>query len=261
MATCGNTEQVATKGEARAALQTNRPWYFVRSAPPGLTIEQVASHIETACRRWTDAGVNVTIVRATDLAQIGPNDVVDFIETHPHSPGVVADQTLGNGFTTRHRMRLSTRWDWTDTETALAALTHELGHFWGLEHFPPAPPPELMEPILDGVTHPQPTEVAVVKDWFKQFAPIKPSPPPAPDPAPPPPFPDNCCFRVRPTKQALYARIPMDLTADEQAKVAEAKKAIAALDCQTIAKTLLGELLNALAGRLCPPQSKEAPNA
>jgi ABC-type methionine transport system permease subunit len=52
----------------------------------------------------------------------------------------------------------------------------------------------------------------------------------------------------------------MDLSADQQAKVAEAKKAIAALDCQTIFKALIQEALSKLAGALCP-QSKEAPNA
>jgi hypothetical protein len=258
MGNCGNTEQMASRAEAQARLQTNTPRYWIRSTPPGLTTADVAAAIEEGCRRWTNAGVNVTMVRVTDVAEIGPDTVVDVIEAAALKVGVLADQTLGNGVTKQHRMRVSTQVDWHRTSLA-TVMAHELGHLWGLEHFPNGDPEELMEAVLGRITHPQPTEAAVARAHFARFPPIEPEPTPTPTPTPDP-CPPNCCFRLRQSKQALYARIPMDLSADQQAKVAEAKKAIAALDCQTIFKALIQEALSKLAGALCP-QSKEAPNA
>lgn len=243
--TCGVTERVASRAEARAALQTNRPYYLVRTVPPGFTLDQVAAAVEEGCARWTREGVNVTIRRITDLAMAGPNDVVDVIDAAALGPGVLADQTLGNGVTTRHQMRVSTRIDWERTNLA-DVMMHELGHFWGLAHFSEGPPPEVMEPRLSTLKKPQATEVAVAQKHFSQFPPIEPAPDPTPTPTPKP---GNCCFRFK--QGTLTARIPMNLTPEQQ-------QALAKLDCAALLKGLLDRFLAGAIASLCPQAAQQA---
>jgi hypothetical protein len=183
MHTCGVREQLGDRAEARAALQTNRPFYYVRSAPRGFTVDQIAEVYERAFAGWTSVA-NVDTRRITDLAQAGPRDVVNVIDgANLGTSGVLADQVLGNGQGTRLQMRINNQVDWSRINMVTTVM-HEQGHFFGLAHFPPGPPPELMEPVLSSVLKPQPTEAKVVREHFANFPPI-----PGPEPIPPTPVP------------------------------------------------------------------------
>lgn len=245
---CGVKEQVASRAEARAALQTNTPYYFIRSTPRGVSVERLAAAYEDAFSRWT-AVANVKTTRLTELAVAGARDVVNIIDGADLPSGVLADQVLGNGTNTRLQMRVSNNIDWNRVSLA-DVLGHEQGHMFGLAHFPPGPPPEWMEPVLSGTVTPQPTEAEVVRMWFSQFPPIGPNPTPnPPTPPTPTPKPGNCCFRFK--QDVLTARIPMALTPEQE-------KALAALDCQALLKGLFDKFLAGLISSVCPAAAQQA---
>lgn len=242
---CGVREMIGD-GSAAVKLQTNRPLVYIADAPPGVTRESLTASYLEAFERWTRVA-NVETRLITDLAEAGPSDVLNYVTTHAHAGQVLADQQLPNGSSNRLVMRVSTRVNWSSVDLR-AVLAHEIGHFLGHLHWPSGAPPELMEPVLSSITHPQPTEARVTAGWF---GPPKVNPTPTPVP-PLPPVPDDCCIRWRQHKQAIYARIPMELTAEQKEKFEAFRQAAAALDCQTIAKALWQAAL----ALVCPPQAK-----
>jgi hypothetical protein len=144
--------------------------FFVTSALPGFDL---APLIIAAAARWSAvANVSLTLARS-------PNDCDLLVEVHNLGGrgGVLADCELpANGYRPQ-KMRIDINETWgvfdgpegpTRRETDLVrVLCHELGHYWGLEHFDPNPPAELMEPTYSQqVIGPQMAESRFMRNWY-----------------------------------------------------------------------------------------------
>jgi len=158
---CRNPEQFGD-GTAAFRLSTNRPKWWLVNELPWMKRSELEEIIQAAANGWSPHA-NVKASRATSL-----DDAHWRIECKSiDGPGgVLADMELPHPTVRQQRMRIDV------AESALRDLLvtiimHELGHAYGLQHFPASPPPELMEPSLNpAVRTPQATEAALMAQWY-----------------------------------------------------------------------------------------------
>jgi hypothetical protein len=188
---CACPEQLGD-GTPSLKLPTNRPLVFVRDSLRDYSQDKIWNWVEDACARWTSVS-DIRVERIMDPSDAGPNDVLLLITVADlGGGGVLADQQLPYVGGRVLRMRINSRINWKPTKGRMAAGTvdplrvicHELGHAWGMVHFPVGAPAELMEPTVSNeIESPQPTEGRLAADWFGP--PVeKPKPPTAPVPTP-----------------------------------------------------------------------------
>jgi hypothetical protein len=178
---------VQRSGELPAyRLQTKRPRFWIANQLPGIDL---ARAIQTAGDRWSA----VCDIEFAPAASANDCDLLVTVANLGGRGGVLADCELPNPGYRPQRMRIDASEIWACFDSPrgpngnetdlLRVLTHELGHFLGLEHFDPSPPPELMEPTYSAtVIVPQLAEAKFVRNWFG--APKQPQPP-VPSPQPP----------------------------------------------------------------------------
>jgi hypothetical protein len=169
---CRNAEQFGDGTVAALKLHTNRPTWYLRDELPWMSRAELEAVIQAAADRWTDVCDFKAVKAANEASALWV-----FTVARMDGPGgTLADAQLpGGGGKQICRIDVA--------ENALRGqlvtiLCHEIGHLMGLQHFPANPPPELMEPRLGTITHPQPTEAGLVVQWYGQ--PIKNNPQPLP---------------------------------------------------------------------------------
>lgn len=158
---CHNPEQFGD-GTATFRLATNRPTWWLVNELPWMGRAKLEGIIQAAADGWSPHA-NVKASRAASLDQATWRIECKALDG---AGGVLADMELPHPTKRQQRMRIDV------AESALedllvAILMHEFGHAYGLQHFPSGPPPELMEPTLNpAVRTPQPTEAALMAQWY-----------------------------------------------------------------------------------------------
>jgi hypothetical protein len=156
---CRNAEQFGDGTVAALKLHTNRPTWYLRDELPWMKRAELEAAIQTAADRWSKV-CNFKAIKAANEASA----LWVFTVVRMDGPGgVLADAMLPNGRQQICRIDVA--------ESALMSrlidiLGHEIGHLMGLQHFPPSPPPEWMEPTLGKVNTPQAAEAALCVQWF-----------------------------------------------------------------------------------------------
>jgi hypothetical protein len=159
---CRNPEQFGDGTQAVYLLTTNRPKFWLAKDLPWFKRADLEALIMAAGGKWAEV-CDVKLDKATSE---GAANFYITTAALDGPGGVLADMELPSPGKRQQRMRIDV------AENALASsllliLTHELGHAFALQHFPPGPPPELMEPSLNrAITGPQPTEAALMAKWY-----------------------------------------------------------------------------------------------
>lgn len=158
---CRNPEQFGD-GTATFRLSTTRPTWWLANELPWMSRAELEQIIQAATDGWSPfANVKATRAPSLDLATWRIE-----VASIDGPGGVLADMQLPHPTVRQQVMHIDV------AESALkdllvVILMHEFGHAYGLQHFPSAPPPELMEPVLNpAIRAPQPTEAALMAQWY-----------------------------------------------------------------------------------------------
>lgn len=174
MSFCGETAQFGD-GAITYKLANQRPKFFVHSWPETMTRQQFIAACLEAFERWS-AVCDVVFSHTDEQSEA---QFVIFMHSFDGPSGILADCQFPSPGLRPQQMRIDRGERWKVDDVLLAMLCHEMGHGIGLSHFPPGPPPELMEPSLSSIARPQATESAYAA---KLYGPPKLAPTPTPVP-------------------------------------------------------------------------------
>lgn len=185
---CGVREALGD-GSPSLKLGSNRPLVLIQDALPSHGRDEIWSWLEEAHNRWGKV-CDWKAERIMDITDLGPNDYVQLVTVADlGTQGVLADQMLPYTGGRILKMRINYRVNWKRTDGPMPqgtvdpvrTLTHETGHFMGMQHYPTSPPKDLMEPyILQDIIGPQTAEGKMAAGWFGEPTVVPPPPPPGP---------------------------------------------------------------------------------
>lgn len=159
---CRHPEQFGDGTTPAYRLSTNRPtWWLVEELP-----WMKRAELEEIIQAATDGWAKVADVKATRAPSLQEAKWRIEIANLDGPGGVLADMELPHPTIRQQRMRIDNA-ESGMRDLLVTILMHEFGHGYGLQHFPSSPPPELMEPVLNpAVRSPQPTEAALMVQWY-----------------------------------------------------------------------------------------------
>lgn len=165
---CGNGEQFGDGSMAVFLLRTNRPTWWLENVPSWITRPDLEEHIQGGFDMWT-AVADVKATRATSAA--GANFLFR-VNTIDGAGNVLARMQLPHPQLKQQLCELdAAEQDLRDWLTTI--FGHEDGHGFALQHWDPAPPPELMEARLNKqVRTPQPAEAKLMATWYGEPIPV-----------------------------------------------------------------------------------------
>lgn len=174
---CGIREQFGD-GSRTYKLANQRPLFYVKDAPPGMTRGSLIADCLEAFGRWS-AVCDLIFAPTND-----PNAAQFVIYTHQFDgpSGILADCELPAPNIRQQQMRIDPTERWGTQIDLVRVLCHEIGHGIGLQHFDQnVPPPELMNPVYSQtIEGPQAGEIAYVQKLYGL-----PQTPQTPTPVPP----------------------------------------------------------------------------
>lgn len=153
----------------------------------GITDDMVCKAIMDAGAAWSA----VAPVTLTEYTGVGQPSLVVSVAAIDGPAGVLADCEMPGPAIQRLRTDLAEKWVIqlgpmpAGKIDLLRVLTHELGHFWGLEHQPSG----LMAPYISAtIDKPQASDAAAMRKLYPGTTPVPPVPP---TPSPGNPYPDK----------------------------------------------------------------------
>jgi hypothetical protein len=167
---CSNPEHFGD-GTQMYKLRTNRPRWWVVSAPRWLPAPKLEEIFEAGANRWAKVA-NVYATRATSREDA---DWIIFAQDIDGKGRVLANAQLPSPILRQQEVNLDiAEFDLIDRLPDI--LGHEVGHLYGLQHFPSSPPAEWMEPTLGLVNTPQAAEAALMGQLYGLPLPGGPAP-------------------------------------------------------------------------------------